>query len=305
MILTIICTAYNHEKYIRKTLEGFVKQKTYYKYKVIVHDDASTDKTRDIIDEFVKKYPDLFVIIYQKENQYSKGIDIFKNFIQPLINTKYTAICEGDDYWCDKDKIQMQIDYLENHSNCSMCVHNTSFITEDGKLLNKNINNMHHNFSFGTVDIILNKKFHTSSYVYRSVYLKDYDEKFKMKEVGDYPLAIFLSLYGYIYYIDKVMSCYRVFAQNSWTDRMRKNKVKAIENNNDAINYLKRVNGLTKFKYNEAFEHKIVDYKYSNVILEKKYWKIFMNKSLLVVFLKNCIPQVIKNKIPCVIKKIK
>ena len=88
MILSIVCTAYNHEKYIRKTLEGFVKQKTDYKYKVIVHDDASTDKTRDIIDEFVKKYPDLFVAIYQQENQYSKGVDIYKKFIQHVFQVK-------------------------------------------------------------------------------------------------------------------------------------------------------------------------------------------------------------------------
>jgi glycosyltransferase involved in cell wall biosynthesis len=295
MILSIVCTAYNHEKYIRKTLEGFVKQKTDYKYKVIVHDDASTDKTRDIIDEFVKKYPNLFVTIYQKENQYSKGVDIYEKFIYHLINTKYIALCEGDDYWCDENKIQVQIDYLENHPNCSMCVHNTLLINEKGESLNKNINNMHQNFSFRTVDVILNKRFHTSSYMYRSIYLKHYDTTFKMKEVGDYPLAIFLSLYGYIFYIDKTMSCYRLFAENSWTDRMKKNKLESIANNNDAIEYLKRVNKITKFRYNEAFKHKIIDYKYSNIILEKTYWKIFTNKLLFIIFVKKCIPLFLKN----------
>lgn len=299
MILSIVCTAYNHEKYIRKTLEGFVKQKTDYKYKVIVHDDASTDKTRDIIDEFVKKYPDLFVVIYQKENQYSKGIDIYKKFIQPLIDTKYTAICEGDDYWCSEDKIQLQIDYLENHPNCSMCVHNTSFISENGILLNKNINNLGSSFNFNTSDIITNRYFHTSSYIYRTDLVKNFPKEFYMQGAGDYPLTIYLSLFGEIHYINKIMSCYRVGSVNSWTQKVMKNREKAIEHNNSAVLALKKMNLYTNFKYNNAFEKQITYYKYQNILLDKKYWKIFKNKLLFILFLKKCIPVFLKNKIKC------
>lgn len=297
MILSIVCTAYNHEKYIRKTLEGFVKQKTDYKYKVIVHDDASTDKTRDIIDEFVKKYPDLFVAIYQQENQYSKGVDIYKKFIQPLIDTKYTAICEGDDYWCTEDKLQRQIDYLEKHPNCSMCVHNTSFISEYGVLLNKNINNLGYSLNFNTSDVITNRYFHTSSYVYRTELAKTFPKEFYMQGAGDYPLTIYLSLFGEIHYIDKIMSCYRVGSVNSWTQRVMKNDEKAIEHNNSAISALKKMNLYTNFKYNDAFKKQITYYRYQNILLHKSYWKIFTNISLFILFLKKCIPQIFKNKI--------
>ena len=102
--VSVICLAYNHEKYIRKTLEGFVAQKTNFSVEYIVHDDASTDSTASIIQEFEEKYPDLIKPIYQKENQYSKGVAITRN-LQMQVQGKYIAFCEGDDYWIDEYKL--------------------------------------------------------------------------------------------------------------------------------------------------------------------------------------------------------
>lgn len=297
MILTVYCLAYNHEKYIRKTLEGFVNQKTSYEFKVIVHDDASTDKTKDIIAEFQKKYPKIFYPIYQKKNQFSKGVNIFDIFIKPHIDTKYTAICEGDDYWCDENKIQQQIDYLEAHADCSLCVHNTLLINESGNSLHKKINNLATSTNFNTVDIITNRYFHTSSYIYRTELVNVFPKEFRIKNVGDYPLSIYLSLHGYVHYIDKVMSCYRVGSINSWTQRTMKNKEKAIAHNNDVILALKRINLYTDYKFNNAIERQIIYYKYNNLLYERKYWKIFVNQKMVVLFLKKHIPQFIKNKI--------
>lgn len=90
IMVSVICTAYNHEKYIRQCLDGFVMQKTNFKYEVIVHDDASTDNTAEIIREYEKKYPEIIKPIYQKENQYSKGVSIGK-IIYPLCQGKYLA----------------------------------------------------------------------------------------------------------------------------------------------------------------------------------------------------------------------
>lgn len=72
IMVSVYCLAYNHEKYIKDCLEGFVKQKTNFKYEVIVHDDASTDNTANIIKEYADKYPDIIKPILQKENQYSQ-----------------------------------------------------------------------------------------------------------------------------------------------------------------------------------------------------------------------------------------
>ena len=113
VVVSVCCITYNHEKYIRETLEGFVSQKTDFPFEIIIHDDASTDKTREIIEEYKKTYPDIIKPIYQEENQYSKGVDPFYAYVFPAAKGKYFAMCEGDDYWTDPYKLQKQVDFLE------------------------------------------------------------------------------------------------------------------------------------------------------------------------------------------------
>jgi len=121
--VSVVCTAYNHKKYIRAALESFVMQQTNFKYEVLIHDDASTDGTTDIIREYEKKHPNLIRVVYQKENQYSKGILIPETFLYPLARGRYIAICEGDDYWIDPHKLQKQFDMLEKHPDVDICTH--------------------------------------------------------------------------------------------------------------------------------------------------------------------------------------
>lgn len=112
-LVTVICTTYNHENYIRECLDGFIMQQTNFSFKIIVHDDASTDSTAQIVREYDSKYPHLFNNIYQTENQYSKGNNDVGKIVFGLANSKYIAVCEGDDYWVDPNKLQKQVDFLE------------------------------------------------------------------------------------------------------------------------------------------------------------------------------------------------
>lgn len=117
--ISICCVTYNHELYIRDTIEGFLMQKTSYPIgEIIIHDDASTDRTAEIIKEYVTKHPNLIIPILQTENQHSKhNGSISAQFVYPRVKNKYIAICEGDDYWYDPLKLQKQIDILEaNHA---------------------------------------------------------------------------------------------------------------------------------------------------------------------------------------------
>jgi glycosyltransferase involved in cell wall biosynthesis len=104
IMVSILCLAYNHEKYIRKTLESVISQKTNFRFEVIVHDDASTDGTTEIIREFEQKYPDIFKPIYQTENQYYNSPSLYTSYIIPKAQGKYCAICECDDFWIDENK---------------------------------------------------------------------------------------------------------------------------------------------------------------------------------------------------------
>lgn len=122
-IVSICCTTYNHARFIRQCMDGFLQQKTSFPIEVLIHDDASTDGTQDIIREYEKKYPNIVKPIYQIENQYSKGVKVSLVYNYSRARGKYIALCEGDDYWTDPYKLQKQVDFLESHPDYVMCSH--------------------------------------------------------------------------------------------------------------------------------------------------------------------------------------
>lgn len=125
-LVAIRSLIYNHEPYLRDCLNGFVMQKTNFRFVAIVHDDCSKDKSAAIIREYAEKYPDIIKPIYEIENQYSKRDGSLRRIMNEAIDAtgaKYVAICEGDDYWTDPLKLQKQVDFLEMHPDYSMCCH--------------------------------------------------------------------------------------------------------------------------------------------------------------------------------------
>lgn len=249
-LVSVFCMTYNHEKYIKDALEGFVGQETDFPYEIIVHDDASTDKTPEIIREYADKY-DIIKPIFQDENQYSKGINILNEYINPIIQGKYVAICEGDDYWCDKHKLQRQVDWLEENPDYSFCVHNTKKIN---MLDNKTsfFTQLEYDRDISVEEIIINGTdiFHTSSYLYRSEY-KDLPNSFIVQNNNDYPRAIYLSLCGKVRFLRETMSVYRMYAEGSWTTRTYKSSGNVSEK---IIERKKRINKMLSYanKYSEG-----------------------------------------------------
>lgn len=134
-LVSICCMTYNHAAFVRQCLDGFMMQKCSFNFEVLIHDDASTDGTQDIIREYEMKYPDVIKPIYQKENQYSKGIDPGLKYNAPRAKGKYIALCEGDDYWTDPYKLQKQVDFLESHPDYVMCSHRFNQYIQDKNLL--------------------------------------------------------------------------------------------------------------------------------------------------------------------------
>lgn len=119
-LVSIQCLVYNHEPYLRQCLDGFVMQKTNFKFEAIVHDDVSTDGSAAIIREYAEKYPDIIKPIFETENQYSKKDGSLERIMSEACRGKYTAICEGDDYWVDPMKLQKQVDFIATHNNCGL-----------------------------------------------------------------------------------------------------------------------------------------------------------------------------------------
>lgn len=273
ILVSVICTTFNHEKYVRDALEGFISQKTNFKYEVLIHDDASTDNTANIIKEYEQMYPELIKPIYQHVNQYSKGVRIIDDILVPKAKGKYLAFCEGDDYWCDCNKLQEQIDVLENSQNYVACVHNTNFLymTSNNEII-----------KYPTINRILKlddcamcggQSFHTSSLVVRkSVYENKPPFTYSVDGVGDYPNSIYYALCGPIYYIGKVMSVYRYGTEGSWSKRMQYNRNKNIQVYENIITMLKQVDEYTNLEHHEILNNAIGYHEYLLFILKEEYF---------------------------------
>lgn len=136
-LLTIRCFTYNHAPYIRQCLEGFVMQRTTFPFEAIIHDDASTDETAEIVREYANRYPDIIKPIFETENQYSKHDGTIVRIMNKYTKGKYIAYCEGDDYWTDPLKLQKQVDFLESHPQYGIVRTNVSRYFQSADRLEK------------------------------------------------------------------------------------------------------------------------------------------------------------------------
>ncbi len=126
--VTVVCVTYNHEKYIAQALDGILMQKTNFDFEVLVGDDASTDKTPEIVREYAKKHPDIIKPVLRRKNigAAKNSIDLYKR-----VKTEYVAICDGDDYWSDPYKLQKQVNFLDKHKDYGLCFSKVKMFYED------------------------------------------------------------------------------------------------------------------------------------------------------------------------------
>lgn len=260
IMVSICCTAYNHQDFIGDAIEGFLIQKTNFPIEIIIHDDASSDSTPKIIETFRKKYPDIIKPIYQTENQYSKGRKISADIIWPRASGKYIAVCEGDDFWLDPEKIQKQVDYMERNPECSMCFHGAKAIIFDSSLTDRLIRPYKKNRVVDIEDLIVGGGgfFPTASLLFRRDLINDLPEFVIQSSVGDFPMALFLASQGTIYYMDEIMSVYRYRFPGSWTSR-NSNFDANIRNLENDIFVLESINKYTNFSYDEIISKVILD----------------------------------------------
>jgi len=221
-LVTIVCTTYDHEKYIEDAIKGFLIQETKFPFDIIIHDDASTDNTPDIIRKYEKLYPKLIRPIYQTENQYSKVVSIWVDIISPIARGKYIALCEGDDYWIEPLKLQMQVDFLEKNKEYGLAHGECNFYYEEEKRwvhrANKNLTNK--NLFLNRQEIF--KELIDSTYRIRTatvVFKKELLTRIKPNNItfkmGDTPLWLDLLQHADFKYFDKVFSVYRIIGESA------------------------------------------------------------------------------------------
>ena len=212
-LVSVCVITYNHGKYIRQCLDGILMQKVNFPYEILIHDDASPDDTADIIREYWEKYPTVIKPILREENQYSKGVDVSR-FNFDRAKAKYIAQCEGDDYWMDDGKLQMQVDFLENYKEYSATSHSYVVVDSEGMLVPNTeiISNISGVFSKDDI------KYYrlpgaTATLVYRNIFSEmdrvARNSYYACAGYGDQKTAALLTMYGNIQKLPNIMSAYR------------------------------------------------------------------------------------------------
>jgi Glycosyltransferases involved in cell wall biogenesis len=256
-MVSVRCITYNHEEFIANALESFLMQKTNFPFEIIVHDDASIDNTANIVRQYVKKYPSIIKPIFQTENQHSKNIDIIDKMINAKISGKYVALCEGDDYWCESNKLQRQTDFMENHPECSMCLHNTVFHYVDNSHADRNFNDWNEIHKMTPNEIFFGWNVHTSSYFVKREL--DYKPNFSRSVwCGDYVYLTMAMYYGSIYVLPEVMSVYNANISTGVTAQNVQNGIEhMVKRCRDRVNYLKEYNAYTGGMFDEFVQARI------------------------------------------------
>ncbi len=257
---------------MRDALEGFVSQKTDFPFEVLVHDDASTDNSAEIIREYEEKYPDIIKPIYQTENQYSRKVSISVTFQIPRVRGKYVAVCEGDDCWTDPLKLQKQVDFLDANPDYSLCAcgsvwHNLktgvrqsrSAVSQDADL--------------SLEEILL--AFNGTYFQYASIVMKadvfiNRPDWMRLFPIGDYPLTVHAALHGKIRLLADVMAVYRYYAAGSWTVRMDNDEARAHICRR-MIEGLEALDKATDYAHHETVHKRILRHEYTLALMTHNY----------------------------------
>ena len=276
-VVSICCITYNHENYIEDTLKGFLIQKTEFPFEILIHDDASTDKTTGILKRYEKAYPRIIKLIVQNENQYVKGERIFPKLYE-ISNGEFISLCEGDDFWCDINKINRDVGFLNNNPNLSF-VFSPALQIKNGQPVF--VRNKYTSTKIDNIDIpwILNAGggfFPTCSATFRQEMIEALPNWFNLHGTGDYPLAILARLRGNLGYINQVMTVYRSHDKSVSHQKYISKKDAAC------VSRLKYKKSIVFF--NAMFEDGVIDIKqYYNMIDKERYMLVkrdFMQKGL-------------------------
>jgi len=237
-LVSILCAVYNHELFIRDALEGFLMQETDFPVEIIIHDDASTDGTADVVREYVLRYPRLIRGVYQRENQYSKGRRHFK-MLREMVLGRYIAHCEGDDYWTDPRKLAKQVKYLESHPEAVLSFHDVVSVDEHKRIIESSkiralSGDKRQKKKLSCFSAINRALIPTLSIVYRKYHVKAAPERMKVANGDKYFFAM-LSEFGELHDIGEEMGAHRRHSGGVWTAKEPAAKLRENVNTRVAI----------------------------------------------------------------------
>ena len=221
-LVSVCIQTYQHADYIKDCLEGILCQKTDFPFEILLGEDCSTDGTREICIKYAEKYPDKIRLFLHTRDTviYINGHATGRyNFVNNLTHAKgkYIALCEGDDYWTDPNKLQKQVDFLEKNEDYSICFHAAMRLVNDA--LVKDTLNEKQPETTTIIDLCKNNFIHTASCVFRNNLFSELPGNFNKSPAGDYFLHLLNAQYGKIKFFNETMSVYRIHENGIWSSK--------------------------------------------------------------------------------------
>ena len=227
--LSVCMITYNHENFIAQAIESVLMQKTNFDFELVIGEDFSIDRTREICISYKRKYPEKINLILNEKN-----LGMIPNFINTIHQCKgeYIALLEGDDYWTDPYKLQKQVDFLETNLDFSICAHKVKVL----------INNKLKEDNF----LRITPKISTQEHLARGNYLRTLsvvvrfpkNKKFVIPQgirLGDHFSWMYISQYGKIMVLDEIMGVYRYHSKGNWSGAEKKTKIEEIITHYDVL----------------------------------------------------------------------
>lgn len=260
--VSVFVATYNHKDYIAQALESILMQEVTFPYEIIIHDDASTDGTAEIVKTYEERYPNIIKSMHQTENQFSQGnITATWECMLSMCTGKYCALLNGDDYWTDKEKLQRQYNYMEAHPECSLYIHNAVRLdvrTGEEVILNTFPRSGYYS-QRDQVLCGLGSKFPAAgSYFFVMDYFRKNVPDFIYKAgIGDYPYRQFLADKGEVYYDERPMSVYRYMTKGSFMSNLNSDVAAYLTYICRISLFYKKFNEYTEYRFDDVFSEKI------------------------------------------------
>jgi glycosyltransferase involved in cell wall biosynthesis len=215
-LVSIICVTYNQEQYIADAICSFLSQETDFPFEVLVGEDCSIDETAEIVADFASKYPNIIRVITGPKNvgPMMNGYRLLK-----AVRSEFVATCDGDDYWTDNQKLQMQVDFLRDHPSCKLCTHAYTHIDSTGK---KEIRRQFEADTWIDANAVIRDCLGiliTSAQMFRYEAFSEVADIFMDSPQGDVLLGLSAAVPEGIFYFDKCMSAYRSNVDECWTNK--------------------------------------------------------------------------------------
>jgi len=251
MTVTVLLITYNHEHFIKQAIESVLMQQVKCEYEIVIIEDCSTDKTRDIVSEYQRRHPNKIRLVLSVKNEHNT-----KALASEILNAKgrYIALLDGDDFWTSPHKLQTQIEFLDGHLECAVCFHNTTIFDEDHSDVPSNSNLPSQKFISTLDDLWIENFISTCSVMFRTRLFDAFPPWFdSMRHSADWTLHILNAQHGKIGYINQLMGAYRRHCGGMWTGLSKIQQMLRV------IDFYERMDVNFRFAYHTAIKSVLYD----------------------------------------------